>query len=51
MVDGYWNIRSCVGQRLLKEINPMNMKGLPREKVILQIKRIINNSYLFNMIL
>ena len=47
LVDGYWNIRSCVGQRLLKEINPMNMKGLPREKVILQIKRIINNSYLF----
>ena len=47
LVDGYWNIRSCVGQALLKEINPMNMKGLPREKVILQIKRIINNSYLF----
>lgn len=47
LVDGYWNIRSCVGQRLLKEINPMNMKGLPKEKVILQIKRIINNSYLF----
>jgi len=47
LVDGYWNIRSCVGQRLLKEINPMNMKGLSREKVILQIKRIINNSYLF----
>ena len=33
--------------KYLKEINPMNMKGLPKEKVIRQIKRIINNSYLF----
>jgi len=47
LVDGYWNIRSCVGQRYLKEINPMNMKGLSKEKVIKQVKRIINNSYLF----
>ena len=47
LIDDYWNIKSCVGQKLLKEINPMNMKGLPREKVIMQIKRIINNSYLF----
>lgn len=47
LIDGYWNIKSCVGQKLLKEINPMNMKGLPKEKVISQIKRIINTSYLF----
>lgn len=47
LVDGFWNIRSCVGSKLLKEINPMNTRGLPREKVISQIKRIISNAYLF----
>ena len=35
------------GNKFLKEINPMNMKGLSREKVIGQVKRIINASYLF----
>ena len=45
--DGLWNIRSCTGNKYLKEINPMNLKGLTKEKVILQIKRIIKASYLF----
>lgn len=45
--DGIWNINSCVGNSLIKEINPANLKGLTREKVISSIKRIINNSYLF----
>jgi hypothetical protein len=47
LVDGLWNIKSCLGNKLLKEINPMNMKGISREKVISQIKALINNSYLF----
>ncbi len=47
LIDGLWNIRSCTGNKFLKEINPMNMKGLSKEKVTTQIKRIINNSYLF----
>lgn len=47
LVDGLWNIKACIGNKLLKEINPMNMKGIPREKVITQIKALINNSYLF----
>ncbi len=47
LIDGLWNLRACTGNKYLKEINPMNMKGLPKEKVIKQIKRIINNSYLF----
>lgn len=46
-VDGLWNIRACTGNKFLAEINPMNMKGLPREKVISQVKRIISSSYLF----
>jgi hypothetical protein len=45
--DGFWNINSCVGNSLIKEINPTNLKGLSRERVVSSIKRIINNSYLF----
>jgi len=47
LVNGLWNIESCIGNKLLKEINPMNMKGLTREKVISQIKTIIKTSYIF----
>ena len=47
LVDGLWNIRSCTGNKFLKEINPMNMRGLSKDKVINQIKRIINTYYLF----
>ena len=47
LVDGLWNIRACTGNKFLAEINPMNMKGLTKEKVVAQVKRIINTSYLF----
>ena len=47
LIDGLWNIRSCTGNKFLKEINPMNMKGLSEDKVVSQIKKIIKNSYLF----
>jgi hypothetical protein len=47
LVDGLWNIKSCIGNKLIKEINPMNMKGVPKDKIIQQIKSIINSYYLF----
>jgi superfamily II DNA or RNA helicase len=47
LVDGIWNLRACTGNKYLKEINPMNMKGLTKSKVVSQIKRIINQFYLF----
>jgi len=46
-VDGLWNLKGCVGNKLLKEINPMNMKGITKERVVSQVKNIINASYLF----
>ena len=46
-VDGVWNLKGCTGSRFIREINPMNMKGLSRDKVVTQIKRIIQGSYLF----
>jgi hypothetical protein len=47
LIDGIWNIRSCTGNKFLKEINPMNMKGLSRDVIVTQIKRIINRYYVF----
>lgn len=45
--NGIWNITGCVGNKLLKEINPTNMSGLTRQQIISQINILINNSYLF----
>lgn len=45
--DGLWNIKSCTGNKLLKEINPLNLQGLTRDKIIIQIKQLIDTSYLF----
>jgi hypothetical protein len=47
LIDGIWNIRACTGNKLLQEINPMNMKGMPKDKVISQIKNLINTYYIF----
>jgi hypothetical protein len=46
-INGVWSMRGCVGNKLLKEINPTNMKGMPKEKVIGQIKNLINTYYIF----
>ena len=46
-IDGLWNIKSCTSNKFIREINPMSMKGLSKDKVVTQIRRIISNSYLF----
>ena len=49
LVDGVWNIKGAasIGNKLLREINPMNMKGISREKIINQVKNLINTYYIF----
>jgi hypothetical protein len=49
LVDGVWTMKGggSIGNKLLKEINPMNMKGIPKEKVVNQIKNLINTYYIF----
>jgi hypothetical protein len=46
-VNGLWDIRACTGNKFIKEINPMNMKGLKKSKIVKQIKNIIKNNYEF----
>ena len=38
---------ACTGNKYIKEVNPMTMEGLTKDKMITQIKRIINEYYLF----
>jgi len=45
--NGQWNLNTCVGPSLLKEINPNNLRGLSRERIISQIKTIIQTYYVF----
>ena len=49
LIDGIWTLKGAgaIGNKLLKEINPMNMKGIPKEKIVNQIKNLINTYYIF----
>jgi hypothetical protein len=46
-IDGIWTVKGCLGNKLLKEINPTGMRGLKKDKVIQQVKNLINSSYSF----
>ena len=45
--NGLWNLNACTGNELLNEINPMNLKGLTKEKIVKMINQIINKYYIF----
>jgi hypothetical protein len=47
--NGIWTIESCIGNSLLREINPTGVKGKEddRENIIEQINNIINQYYVF----
>jgi len=42
-----WNIESCVGDSLLREIDPNMVRNMPREKIITNIQTIISTWYVF----
>ena len=45
--NGLWKAGGCIGNKFIKEINPTNVKDIPRDKLISQINSLINKSYLF----
>ena len=47
LVNNVWTINSCVGNTLIKEINPTSNKALTKDKIIRQIKALINKYYIF----
>tara|TARA_B100000085_G_scaffold97805_2_gene88845 strand:- start:12404 stop:15844 length:3441 start_codon:yes stop_codon:yes gene_type:complete len=47
LIDGKWNLVGCTSNKFINEINPMNMKGITKTKIISQVNTIINTFYLF----
>ena len=47
LINGIWTLDACTGNKFLKEINPINMRGLSKEQVTKLIKRIIKQNYYF----
>jgi len=47
MVNGLWTSNTCIGNSLLKEINPTNLTGIPKDRIISEINTIINRYYNF----
>jgi hypothetical protein len=45
--NGLWQLESSIGNNLLKEINPTMIKDISKEKIINQIKILINSAYTF----
>ena len=46
-VNGEWFIKSCIGNKLIREINPTKTLNVSKERTIIQINRVINESYEF----
>ena len=46
-IKGNWTMQSCTSNSFINEVNPMNMKGFTKEKIVRQVKRIIRDSYHF----
>jgi hypothetical protein len=47
LVNGLWTSNTCIGNALLQEINPTNLTGIPKDRVISEINTIINKYYVF----
>jgi hypothetical protein len=45
--NGLWKLNTCIGEALLKEVNPTNIIGVPKDRIILEINSIIHKYYRF----
>jgi len=45
--SGLWKLNTCIGESLLQEVNPTNLIGVPKDRVISEINSIINKYYKF----
>ena len=46
-INGLWVSNTNISNALLKEINPTNLTGIPRERILSEVNTIINKHYLF----
>ena len=47
LVNGLWTINSCIGNKLINEVNPTNIKAISKAKLAEQIRKLIKSYYLF----
>jgi hypothetical protein len=47
LISGQWNLNTCIGESLLQEVNPTNLSGVPKDRIISEINQIINKNYRF----
>ena len=47
MVNGLWTSNTCIGNSLLKEINPTNLTGIPKDRILSEVNTIIKKNYTF----
>ena len=45
--NGQWNLSTCIGNKLLQEINPNATKEMSFDKIVKSIDAIINDNYVF----
>ena len=45
--NGIWNLQNCIGNSILKEINPNQIHSISRSKLIKYINRLIDTNYKF----
>tara|TARA_B110000971_G_C20039606_1_gene516873 strand:+ start:3319 stop:7200 length:3882 start_codon:yes stop_codon:yes gene_type:complete len=46
-INGIWNVTSCIGNKLVHEVNPTNVTVISKEKLIKLINTMINKYYHF----
>jgi Helicase conserved C-terminal domain len=44
---GLWKLNTCIGEALLQEVNPTNIIGIPKDRIISEINSIISKNYRF----
>ena len=44
---GLWSSKTCAGDKIIKEINPTNIKNIQKEKIISMANTLIKNNYSF----
>ena len=45
--NGLWKLNTCIGEALMKEVNPTNIVGVPKDRIIAEINSIIHKYYRF----
>ena len=46
-IDGRWTVNGCTGDKFLREIDPLKLKGHQKEDILHQVDKVVNQYYEF----